>query len=268
MTPEIVFERVSFRYPETEADIFTGLDLELPPGMVSLVGQNGTGKSTLLLLASGRLLPTGGRVFIRGRDTRELTGEADRQALVSFIYQNMEFEAEEPIGRLLEFVKDGGAFKDEPRSRIDELVEVFELGAVLRRRMQEVSKGELQRAILAFSLLYGAPILAMDEPVFALEDRQKKAVMSHLAGLAHAGAMSIYYSAHELDLSQEYSDHLVLFSRSAAPRVGPTTEMFTREIIENAYEVPFHLLKRWEELYRAYLVKLLRVKGDEDKGRQ
>ncbi len=61
MENEIVFEGVSFRYPDGEADIFTGLDLTLPRGIVSLVGQNGTGKSTLLLLASGRLLPTRGR---------------------------------------------------------------------------------------------------------------------------------------------------------------------------------------------------------------
>jgi len=267
MNPEIVFERVSFRYPETDTDIFTDLDLELPPGLVSLVGQNGTGKSTLLLLASGRLLPTAGRVLIRGRDTRELTEEADRQALISFIYQNMEFEAEEPIGQLLQLVKAGGALRGEPLSRVEELVQVFELGPLLQRRMQHVSKGELQRAILAFSLLYGAPLLAMDEPIFALEDRQKKAVMAHLAGLARTGTVSIYYSLHELDLAREYSDHLVLFSRSAPPRVGPTAQVFTRETIENAYEVPLHLLKRREELYRAYLVKLLRVHGDEDGGR-
>ena len=267
MDPEIVFERVSFRYPETDTDIFTDLDLELPPGLVSLVGQNGTGKSTLLLLASGRLLPTAGRVLIRGRDTRELTEEADRQALISFIYQNMEFEAEEPIGQLLQLVKAGGALRGEPLSRVEELVQVFELGPLLQRRMQHVSKGELQRAILAFSLLYGAPLLAMDEPIFALEDRQKKAVMAHLAGLARTGTVSIYYSLHELDLAREYSDHLVLFSRSAPPRVGPTAQVFTRETIENAYEVPLHLLKRREELYRAYLVKLLRVHGDEDGGR-
>ena len=267
MTPEIVFERVSFRYPETSADIFTDLDLELPPGVVSLVGQNGTGKSTLLLLASGRLLPTRGRILIRGEDTRELTEEADRQALVSFIYQNMEFEAEEPIGELLQFVKESGALSRAPRAQIDELVRVFDLSPVLRRRMQEVSKGELQRAILAFSLLYGSPLLAMDEPIFALEDRQKKTVMEHLVGLARSGAVSIYYSLHELDLSREYSDHIVLFSRNSPPRVGPTSELFTRETIENSYEVPFHMLKRREELYRAYLVKLLRVKGDGDEGR-
>ncbi len=182
--------------------------------------------------------------------------------LVSFIYQNMEFETEEPIGELLRFVKAGGALRGEPPDLVEGLVEVFELQPILHRRMQEVSKGELQRAILAFSLLYGSPLLAMDEPIFALEDRQKKAVMAHLAALARAGTVSIYYSVHELDISREYSDHLVLFSRNTPPRTGPTAQMFTQEIMENAYEVPFPMLKRREELYRRYLVELLRIRGE------
>jgi iron complex transport system ATP-binding protein len=262
MKPEIVFDNVSFRYPESAADIFTGLDLELPPGIVSLVGQNGTGKSTLLLLASGRLLPTGGNVRIRGVDTRVLENESDRQRLVSFIYQNMEFETDEPIGRLLRFVKDTGLLQDASTDLLAELVEVFELQPVLERRTQEVSKGELQRAILSFSLLYGSPILAMDEPIFALEDRQKKTTMAHLAEMARAGHVSVYYSVHELEISRDYSDFIVLFSKDAPPRIGPTSEIFTREAIEKAYEVPFDMLKKREELYRKYLVELLRVRGE------
>ena len=101
----------------------------------------------------------------------------------------------------------------------------------------------------------------MDEPIFALEDRQKRAVMAHLAGLARAGRVSIYYSVHELDVSRDYSDSILLFSRERPPRIGSTSEVFTPEIIEKAYEVPFHLLKRREELYRQYLVELLRVRG-------
>jgi ABC-type cobalamin/Fe3+-siderophores transport system ATPase subunit len=262
MGSEIVFERVSFRYPDGSEDIFTDLDLELPGGIVSLVGQNGTGKSTLLLLASGRLLPTSGRILIRGRDTRELTEESRRQELVSFIYQNLEFEAGAPIGQLLKYVKGSGLLRDDPSDPIEELVDVFELRSLLQRRTQEVSKGELQRAILAFSLLFGSPLLAMDEPIFALEERQKRTVMAHLAGLARAGKVSIYYSVHELDISKEYSDSILLFSREGPPRIGPTAEIFTPEIIEKAYEVPFHLLKRREELYRQYMVELLRVRGE------
>ncbi len=262
VNPEIVFENVGFRYSEGAADIFTGLDLELPPGIVSVVGQNGTGKSTLLLLASGRLLPTAGSVKIRGIDTRELKNESDRQRLVSFIYQNMEFETDETIGQLLRFVKDTGLLKKESLDPLAGLVEVFELQAVLERRTQEVSKGELQRAIISFSLLYGSPILAMDEPIFALEERQKKTAMAHLAALSRAGHVSVYYSVHELDLSRDYSDFIVLFSKDGPPRIGPTAQIFTREAIEKAYEVPFDMLKKREELYRKYLVELLRVRGE------
>jgi iron complex transport system ATP-binding protein len=262
MTPEIVFENVGFRYDDGDTDIFAGLDLALPPGIVSLVGQNGTGKSTLLLLASGRLLPTQGRVLIRGIDTRDLRTEEDRQALVSFIYQNMEFDADEPITRLLQVVKGSGRLRDDPADPVAGLVDVFELEPFLGRRVQEVSKGELQRTILAFSLLFGSPLLAMDEPIFALEDRLKRKTMAYLARLARTGRASMYYSVHELDISGEYSDFILLFSRGAPPRIGPTAEMFTREVIEQAYEVPFPMLKKREELYRKYLVELLRVRGE------
>lgn len=262
MEREIVFEEVSFRYPDGEADIFTRLDLTLPRGIVSLVGQNGTGKSTLLLLASGRLLPTRGRVLIRGRDTRELADETERQKLVSFIYQNMEFDTEESIGTLLAFVHANGFHASGSEDLVADLVDVFELGAILGRRTQEVSKGELQRTILAFSLLYGSPLVAMDEPIFALESRQKQKAMDYLARRARQEEMSLYYSVHELDISQKYSDYILLFSREAAPRLGRTAEIFTRETIEKAYEVPFDMLKKREELYRKYLVELLRVRGE------
>jgi ABC-type cobalamin/Fe3+-siderophores transport system ATPase subunit len=271
MEQEIVFEGVSFRYPDSGSNIFTALDLTLPRGIVSLVGQNGTGKSTLLLLAAGRLLPSHGRVLIRGRDTRDLQDEAERQALVSFIYQNMEFESEEPIGRLLSFVSTHGIHapgrqdpvaERMPRITVAALVEVFELSPILGRRTQEVSKGELQRTILAFSLLYGSPLIAMDEPIFALESHQKQRAMDYLARRARQEEVSLYYSVHELDISQKYSDYILLFSREAQPRLGKTAEIFTRETIERAYEVPFDMLKKREELYRKYLVELLRVRGE------
>jgi ABC-type cobalamin/Fe3+-siderophores transport system ATPase subunit len=266
MRVEILFENVSFRYPETETDVFAGLSLELPDGIVSLIGQNGTGKSTLMLLAAGSLLPTEGRVLLQGTDTRELRDEEQRHGRVSFIYQNMEFETEESIGRLLEFVYETGHLEKRRPDLIKELIEVFELSAFLARKTQEVSKGELQRAILAFSLLYGSPILMMDEPIFALEEPQKKRAMEYLVKYARRGGVSLYYSLHELSLSEAYSDSIMLFSRGKPPRIGPTAELFTRDSIEKAYEVPLVMLKRREELYRKYLMELLKNKGKPGEG--
>jgi ABC-type cobalamin/Fe3+-siderophores transport system ATPase subunit len=140
-------------------------------------------------------------------------------------------------------------------------VEAFELAPVLARRTQELSKGELQRVILTFSLLYGSPLLLMDEPIFALEDRQKERSLEYLCAYARRERVGLCYSLHELDLSRKYSDYLLLFSRGSLPRLGPTEEIFTRETIEQAYEVPFDLLKKREALYRKVLTETLRVGG-------
>ena len=60
--PAVEIDSVSFTYPEQTSAVFDGLSLTLPYGILSFVGQNGTGKSTTLLLASGRLLPDAGVV--------------------------------------------------------------------------------------------------------------------------------------------------------------------------------------------------------------
>jgi iron complex transport system ATP-binding protein len=257
MEGAIRFEAVSYEWVDdedgTRTPVFADLDLELPRGVVSLVGQNGTGKSTLLALAAGSIVPDRGRVLVGGVDTRQVRDEESRQRLVSFVWQNMEFETEAPIGTLLEAVHASGFHAVKRPGFVEELIEAFELAPVLGRRTQEVSKGELQRTILAFSLLYGAPLLVMDEPIFALEDRQQERALEYLCAYARREGIGLYFSLHELDLSRRFSDHLLLFSRGAPPRIGATEELFTRETIEQAYEVPLDLLKRREALYRKML---------------
>ena len=124
-----------------------------------------------------------------------------------------------------------------------------------------MSKGELQRAILAFSLLYGSPLLAMDEPIFALEDRQKQRPWPTLRGWRARASEHLLLGARAGHLAGILGLHPPVLPGGTAA-IGPTSEMFTREIIEKAYEVPFHMLKKREELYRKYLVELLRVRGE------
>jgi iron complex transport system ATP-binding protein len=262
----IEFDNVSFTYPETDTPIFSGLTLTLPDGLVSLVGQNGTGKSTMLLLAGGRLLPTSGTVLLNGGDTAKFKDEKERDKYAAFIYQNVEFETRENIGTLLEYVYGHGYHRQKNPAFIRELIGVFELSNILHRRTQEVSKGELQRVILAFSLLYGTPVIMMDEPVFALEEYQKHRALEYIKNYAGTGKISIYFSLHELDLTHKYSDYMVLFSKTTAPVVGPIGELFKPGIIEKAYEVPFHMLKTKETIFRDALIRInaerLRHHGD------
>jgi iron complex transport system ATP-binding protein len=250
---DIRFDRVTFSYPEADAPVFKDLSIEIPAGIVSLVGQNGTGKTTLMLLAGGVVIPDSGKVTILGMDSKDLSDESERQQYVSFIQQNMEFETEEPIGKLLDFVYENGYHEKKSADLVGELVNVFELSPSLDKKTQEISKGELQRTILAFSFLYGSKIIMMDEPVFSLEQYQKERAFEFIVDYAGRTATTVCYSAHELELTEKYSDYIILFHKNGTIEPGPKDTVFTVKNIEAAYEVPYNTLKHKEALFREFL---------------
>ncbi len=246
--------------PAPPEQVFGGLTLQIPSGVTSLVGPNGVGKSTFLLLAGARLFPTEGAVSIFGRNTREFAGvesdpeqESKRNELVSFVYQNMEFESEQPLGELLDLVYEAGIWEDKSDLFTRELIDLLELGPELGKRTGELSKGGMQRAVIAFSLLYGSRIIAMDEPVFALEEHQKQRVFEYLVDVAARYSRTVLFSAHELNITESYSDTMLLFGKDGSLVFGPTKEVFTRDSVERAYQVPYDLLHRKEQLYREML---------------
>ncbi|MFP4383760.1 MAG: ATP-binding cassette domain-containing protein [Spirochaetia bacterium] len=274
----VIFDHTSFFYtqapdtaaPETEAlenpqeitQVFDDLSISLPEGVVSVVGQNGIGKSTFLLLAAARLFPAKGSVKIFGKDTSQFANaledpdlEEERNRYVSFIYQNMEFETSDPVGEIMEYVYDQGYYEEKDPEFLRDIIKELELSEVLTKRTQELSKGQLQRVIIAFSMLYGSKLIGMDEPVFALEDHQKEKALEFLMDFARSRKVNIYYSIHELDLSRKYSDYILLFHKNGDVEIGPTKELFTRENIEKAYQVPYNMLNRKENLYREMLIQ-------------
>ncbi|MDY0096557.1 MAG: ABC transporter ATP-binding protein [Candidatus Vecturithrix sp.] len=253
MIKEIVFEHVTFQYPHTDTVIFNDLSLTLTGGITTLVGQNGTGKTTFLLLAAGLLLPTSGRICVQGIDTAQLHDEEERQRYVSFIFQNMEFDTEESIRTLLHVVQNKGFRQTKDEGLIELLIQELELESVLDRKTQEISKGEIQRIILAFSLLYGSRIIMMDEPIFALEESQKQRVMDFITRFVKQEELSLYYAVHDLNISQTYSEYALLFNTHGSIHYGLSSNLLTREQLEAAYEIPLVFLKQKEFLHRGLL---------------
>lgn len=250
---EFILKDITYTYPDMEEPTLKNFSVEIPTGVTSVIGENGTGKSTMLLLAGGVVLPESGDVFIGGKNTKDFTSMEERQAAVSFVFQNMEFESEEPSGDLLQYVYENGFHKEKKESFLQELIQVFELSDVLTRKTQEVSKGELQRIIMAFSLLYGSKSLIMDEPVFALEDYQKEKALEYLSDYSLKNDMSLLFCAHELNLCEKYSDNACILLRDEKPIVGKTKDVFTKENLEAAYNVPLAMLKHKESLHRDIL---------------
>jgi iron complex transport system ATP-binding protein len=253
MSGSIKLKNVNFGYEESETDVFSDMNMSLPGGVTTLIGQNGTGKSTFLLLAGARLMPDTGDVLINGLNSRQINDEAVKNKLVSFIYQNMEFETDDTIESLLHYVyEQNNGSADSP---VDEIIKVFGLQESLTKKFQENSKGDMQKICVAFSLLYGSPFIMMDEPVFALEHKWKETVLEYICDFSRRRNVSVYYSIHELDLSQKYSDNALLFYKDHSISMGPSASVLKNELIEEAYQVPMDLLYQRESLFRDQLTK-------------
>lgn len=252
-TPVAEFDDVSFKYPSSDSAVFSGFSGTLPGGLVSLAGPNGSGKSTLMLLASGRLLPDSGKITLLGRDTRLFADEQERNRFASFIYQNMEFETEDPLGAILEQVYAGGEHPAKGSGFLEEVVEAFELGRLSSRPLSKLSKGETQRALLAFSALYGSRVVFMDEPVFAMEESQKQRSLDFFRSYALRTGASVCVSLHELELTRRFADSVLLFKNDRTMVLGPPEEVLTDMALEAAYGVPAAMLKQKENLDRKRL---------------
>ena len=262
----IQFNDVTFKYPDDPSDLdkagnpiinkpvfehFTGT---IPSSFTSLVGPNGCGKTTFMMLASGRLIPQNGNVKLFDQNIGAL-GEQQKNLMASVIYQNMEFETQQPANELLRYVYKNGNFRGnakgiEDRDLLAEVTEVFELGNVLTRPLQKLSKGEIQRTLLAFSLLYGSMSIFMDEPLFAMEFKQKENSLNYLKKFSNETGTPMYISIHELELSKKYADNVLLFYPNRDMTFGSPEEVLTKDDLEKAYGVPYGMLKDQEEMNR------------------
>lgn len=268
----IEFSDVSFAYPPVEGDlaadgtqivpapVFDHFSGEIPSSFTSIVGPNGSGKSTFLMLASGRLVPQNGRCTLFGEDIAALS-EEKKNLLASVIYQNMEFDTDEKVAALLDFVYRNGALKGTAKALrgdgdlLAEVIDVFELEPVLNHGLTGLSKGEIQRTLLAFSLLYGSASCFMDEPLFAMEEAQKEKALAYLKEYAAKTGTAIFISMHEIALSRRYAETILLFYPDRTMEYGTPEEVLTDAALEKAYGVPVAMLKHSEDMTRETLLQ-------------
>ncbi len=288
--PAVRFMDVRFAWPDPETGVpsavpvFDAFTADIPGGVVSLTGPNGVGKSTFMLLAGGRILPQRGRIEVVGHNTRILSGawadeggmpgpglteerEHARNLVCSFIYQNMELDAEgeasPQAGALLEQVLFSGGHDESRKTQgfLDAVIDAFELRSLRDRSISALSKGEQQRLLLAFSALYGSKAVMMDEPVFAMEMRQKEKALDFYRSLSRDTGVSVFVSLHELALTRKYAETAMLFYPDRSIDMGTPAEVLTKESLEKAYGVPEAMLYDAERLTRGHFAEEAGLSG-------
>jgi iron complex transport system ATP-binding protein len=210
--------------------------------LVSILGPNASGKSTLLKLLAGMAKPLSGRVEVDGIEASalDLRTRAQQIALVQqesellFPLRVWEYvlQGRYPHGRRLRFESD--------RDCLMAGNALAQVGAdALRDRwMDQLSGGEKQRVILARALAQQPSLLLLDEPTQHLDIGGKVELLQRLRRLANETRHAVLVVTHELDLAADFSDRIVLLHRGKCLRVGTPAEVYERELLEEVFEAP------------------------------
>ena len=231
-TPTISFDKVCFRYPGSERDVLTDLDLEIEPGrLLALVGMNGAGKSTIIKLLAGLYAPTTGSVRADGRDIAEIGYDAWRRELAVVFQDFVRYPLSARENVVLGADVDEDALDEAAREAgFLDVVERLPAGwdtplSKERDGGVDLSGGQWQQVVLAraiYALRRGAKILVLDEPTAHLDVRTEFEVFERLARLA--GQATVVLVSHRLSTVRR-ADRIVLLEAGRIAESGSHDEL-------------------------------------------
>ncbi|MBN9792871.1 ABC transporter ATP-binding protein [Pseudonocardia sp. TMWB2A] len=183
-------EGVTFAYPGSDAAAVAGIDLDVPAGTtLALVGETGSGKTTLAGLVARLHDPTAGRVTIDGVDLRDMAA-ADLTRIVGVVGQDtylLHATVRENLRHARPDATDAEIEAAARAAQVHDLITGLPDGydTVVGSRGHRFSGGEKQRIAIARTLLRDPKVLVLDEATSALDTRTERAVQAAFDALAH-----------------------------------------------------------------------------------
>lgn len=231
---------VSFSYDGR--NFIDSLSLGVGEGdFVGLLGANGSGKSTILKLLSGILRPSGGKVNLWGKPISSLKNR-DRAKLLSYLPQMLDMRVPFRVGELASM----GLYPYDtpPELTVEEALGMVGLSEKRDALIANLSGGERRRAYIAMTLLQGAGILLLDEPLANLDIKFQIEIMRLLRELNSTRKISIVMALHDVNLAFQF-ERLVLVKEGRVLGAGAPEEVLSRELLREAFdiEVNVHRLK-------------------------
>jgi sulfate transport system ATP-binding protein len=197
----------------------------VPEGsLTAILGPSGGGKSTLLRVIAGLERPDAGQVLINGRD---VTNDPAQEREIGFVFQH--YAAFKHMT-----VRDNVAFglhirkrpKAEIASKVDELLELVQIGAFADRYPAQLSGGQRQRMALARALAIEPRVLLLDEPFGALDARVRKELRAWLKRLQADVGVTTVFVTHDQEEAMDLADQIVLVHDGRVEQAGTPHELY------------------------------------------
>jgi energy-coupling factor transport system ATP-binding protein len=206
------------------------VNIEVFPGdFLTILGGNGTGKTTLAFQISGQLKPTKGKVYIDGKDSKK-SHIADLAGTVGYTFQNPDCQL------FCKTVRDEVAFgpkqlglsKEEVNSRVDEILHLMHAEEFKDRDPHTLSRGQKIGITIASVLAMKPKVLILDEPTLGQDFARIKSLTRILKSMNQQG-LAVVVITHDINIASEYAGRVVLMDQGTIVAEGNPHDILSKE---------------------------------------
>ncbi|MEM1645158.1 MAG: metal ABC transporter ATP-binding protein [Ignisphaera sp.] len=220
------------------------------PALVQVMGPNGAGKTTLLKTIIGVIKPLGGKVFV---DKDDITGNPEKAGvyigyvpqIATYVLGNVfpisvwefvEFEAEAHMKRF-------GLRRDNLSKFVEEVLNTVGIPKELwHKGINKLSGGQRQRLLVARALIKNTPILALDEPLSAI-DVEGRTVMANIFSKLKEDNRIIIITCHDPELLINFTDYVILLGKGMYV-FGEPEEVLKPSVLSKLYYTSYVELEK------------------------
>jgi spermidine/putrescine transport system ATP-binding protein len=199
------------------------LDLLVPKGaFFALLGPSGCGKTTTLRMVAGLEAPTSGSIVLEGQD---ITRTKPYQRPVNTVFQNY---ALFPHLDIFENVAFGLRRRKESDvdQRVNEMLELVELGSQARKKPAQLSGGQQQRVALARALINQPEVLLLDEPLGALDLKLRRSMQIEIKRIQTEVGLTFIHVTHDQEEAMNMADTVAVMNAGVIEQMGAPSELY------------------------------------------
>jgi iron complex transport system ATP-binding protein len=237
--PILELNNVGFAYDRNERFI-SNLTFSVGNGeFIGLLGANGSGKSTILKLASGILKPSDGHVKLWGKLLQSYKNK-DRAKLLCYLPQVLDINVPFKVRGLVSMGL--YPYSIPPGITVDEALELVGLKEKSESYLSNLSGGERRRSFIAMTLLQGAGLLLLDEPLANLDIKYQIEIQRLLRELKEKKNISIIMALHDINMALQF-EKVMLIKEGRVLGIGNPETLLTGDLLKEAFDVGIEIKK-------------------------
>lgn len=218
------------------------IKIELPKGeILTLIGSNGAGKSTILKSIAGQLKTISGAVYLEHENLTKMSSEliAKKMSVVFTERIKTELMTCKDVVATGRYPYTGrfGILSQKDWEIVEETMELVHVTELAACDFREISDGQRQRVMLARAICQEPEVLILDEPTSYLDIKYKLDFLSVLQEMRKKKKVTVIMSLHELELAEKVSDKILCVNGKYVEKYGTPQEVFCADYIKELFHI-------------------------------